>query len=232
MKINFNRKNINFISFFVFFLIFIVIIFILNLIKTSQNNIQYSLKDNTNIYQNENNKTNLDENTYLDLQQANLDISLSEVSNWKIEIEKLNILADIKDGTSTNILEKSVGHYTNTNILNGKIALKAYNTGHNNNYFANLKELEIGDEIKYMVNENEKIFKVVSNKIINSAKQVEEKEELEGINKEINEEIKQSDNEEEYNLEKNDILILITYVKDMPNKFRCVIAENQLTFYL
>ena len=77
-----------------------------------------------------------------------------------------------------------------------------------------------------------KIFKVVSNKIINSAKQVEEKEELEGINKEINEEIKQSDNEEEYNLEKNDILILITYVKDMPNKFRCVIAENQLTFNL
>ena len=55
-----------------------------------------------------------------------------------------------------------VGHFENTNLLNGNVGLAAHNRGYPINYFARLKELEFGDEIiykqgyetkKYVVNE-------------------------------------------------------------------------------
>ena len=206
MKINFNKKNINIISFFVSVIIFLIILLILNLFTKKSSNNFYS-------YQNqEKNNKQLSSN-----ENIIKDISINEISNWKIEIEKLNLNANIKEGTSKEIIKNNIGHYTNSNILCGIIALKAYNIGEKNNYFANLKELQIDDEINYTVNEVEIIYKVISNKII-------ENNALEDSQKEYTQiyEYIQSQN----NFSKKDILILITYVKDMPNKFRCVIAEK------
>ena len=42
-----------------------------------------------------------------------------------------------------------VGHFENTNLLNGNVGLAAHNRGYPINYFARLKELEFGDEIIY-----------------------------------------------------------------------------------
>mgnify|MGYP000345637288 CR=1 FL=1 len=62
-----------------------------------------------------------------------------------------------------------VGHFENTNLLNGNVGLAAHNRGYPINYFARLKELEFGDEIiykqgyetkKYVVN-NITIYKLV-----------------------------------------------------------------------
>ena len=208
MKINFNKKNINIISFFVSVIIFLIILLILNLFTKKSSNNFYS-------YQNqEKNNKQLSSN-----ENIIKDISINEISNWKIEIEKLNLNANIKEGTSKEIIKNNIGHYTNSNILCGIIALKAYNIGEKNNYFANLKELQIDDEINYTVNEVEIIYKVISNKII-------ENNALEDSQKEYTQiyEYTQSQN----NFSKKDILILITYVKDMPNKFRCVIAEKSI----
>ena len=206
MKINYNNKNVNIISFFVSVIIFLIILLILNLLKSSSSRISYSFQNQEII------QTNLNKNI-----TNQIDISINEISNWKIEIEKLNLNAEIREGTSKEIIKNNIGHYTNSNILCGIIALKAYNIGEKNNYFANLKELQIDDEINYTVNEVEIIYKVISNKII-------ENNALEDNQKEYNQiyEYIQSQN----NLSKKDILILITYVKDMPNKFRCVIAEK------
>lgn len=208
MKINFNKKNINIISFFVSVIIFLIILLILNLFTKKSSNNFYS-------YQNqEKNNKQLSSN-----ENIIKDISINEISNWKIKIEKLNLNAEIKEGTSKEIIKNNIGHYTNSNILCGIIALKAYNIGEKNNYFANLKELQIDDEINYTVNEVEIIYKVISNKII-------ENNALEDSQKEYTQiyEYIQSQN----NFSKKDILILITYVKDMPNKFRCVIAEKNI----
>lgn len=208
MKINFNKKNINIISFFVSVIIFLIILLILNLFTKKSSNNFYS-------YQNqEKNNKQLSSN-----ENIIKDISINEISNWKIEIEKLNLNANIKEGTSKEIIKNNIGHYTNSNILCGIIALKAYNIGEKNNYFANLKELQIDDEINYTVNEVEIIYKVISNKII-------ENNALEDSQKEYTQiyEYIQSQN----NFSKKNILILITYVKDMPNKFRCVIAEKKI----
>ena len=209
MKINFSKKNINIISFFISILIFITIIFSLNLFIKKSSQISYSFKNQ----QQNNLKSNLLENS------INQDINVEKIFNWKIEIEKLNINANIKNGIEENIIKNYVGHYTNSNIMYGIIALKAYNTGKEINYFANLKELEINDEIKYIVNDYEDIYKVISNKIIDGKHLKNSKDEYDNI---LNLTLKEDD----IQIQSNNILLLITYVKDMPNKYRCVIAKN------
>ena len=210
MKINYNRKNINIISFFISVIIFLIILLVLNLFTNKSSQIYYSYQN-----QEKNNlQANLNENII-----NQIDIPTSEISNWNIEIEKLNLNANIKEGTSKEIIRNEVGHYTASNVFYGIIALKAYNTGENNNYFANLKELQIDDEIKYTVNNLQSTYKVISNKIIDSNNIDDSKEEYSKIYDYI---------KGENNIAKNDILILITYVKDMPNKYRCVISKKDI----
>lgn len=210
MKINFNKKNINIISFFVSVIIFLIILLILNLFTSKSSPIFYSYQNqeqnSLQVAQNENNNIK--------------DISINEITNWKIEIEKLNLNADIKEGTSKEIIKNNVGHYIDSTVFYDIIALKAYNTGENNNYFANLKELQIDDKIKYTVNNLQSTYKVISNKIIdmNNVKE-NSKEEYSKIYDLV---------KEENNISQNDILILITYVKDMPNKYRCVVAKKNI----
>ena len=159
------------------------------------------------------------------------DLPVSQVTNWQIEIDKLNLTANIAQGTSDAVISNNVGHYSNSNILSGTIALKAYNVGEANNYFANLKEVQIDDEIKYRVNENQVTYKVTSNKILECSENLGEVDEFTQILNNIKgNSIDNKDTEIEDaqngNLIKNDILILITYVKDLPNNLRCVVAEK------
>ena len=155
------------------------------------------------------------------------DLPVAQVTNWQIEIEKLNLTTNIAEGTSSDVISNKVGHYTNSNILSEIIALKAYNIGESNNYFANLKELQVGDEIKYIVNENQSTYKVTSNKIIECSESLSEVDEFTQILNNIKgNSIDNEDTKTENDQSKNDILILITYVKDMPNNLRCVVAEK------
>ena len=155
------------------------------------------------------------------------DLPVAQVTNWQIEIEKLNLTTNIAEGTSSDVISNKVGHYTNSNILSGIIALKAYNIGESNNFFANLKELQVGDEIKYIVNENQSTYKVTSNKIIECSESLSEVDEFTQILNNIKgNSIDNEDTKTENDQSKNDILILITYVKDMPNNLRCVVAEK------
>ena len=185
---NYNRKNVNLISLFISLSIFLIIIYSLNGLKKFKIN-QSKISNQSN---------SIKENF-----EVKHDIKIEEIYNWKIIIENLNLEANIKEGTIDEIIKENVGHYIESNKLYGNIALKAYNTGDNKNYFANLKELEIGDEIKYIVNDIETVFKVELNLII--------------------------ENEEEYveKQYKEDTITLITYIKDLENKKRCVIAVKK-----
>ena len=53
-----------------------------------------------------------------------------------------------------------VGHFENTQVLNGNVGLAAHNRGFPINYFANIKKLQAGDEILYKTNYGNKIYKV------------------------------------------------------------------------
>lgn len=194
IKINYSKRNINIISFFISLIIFLLLIF----------NLKYlSLKYN----QKAQNKSNIVES--VENKEENIDICLEEIKEWQIEIEKLNLIAQIKEGTSEEIIKESVGHFSTSNLLYGNIALKAYNIGAYKNYFANLKELEIGDEIEYKINNVINSYEVVANLII------DKESEGEYISKNIN------------NSKEKDRLILITYIKDMEENRRCVVAEKK-----
>ena len=119
---------------------------------------------------------------------------------WQIEIPKISLIANIKEGTTKDILKQYVGHFKETQKENGNIGLAAHNRGYELNYFQDLKLLKEGDEIKYKHNEFEKIYEVEKCRII-------------------------KDTEWEYldNTEEN-MLTLITCVENEPEYRRCIQA--------
>lgn len=85
---------------------------------------------------------------------------------WKIEIPKISLIADIKDGTTKEVLNQYVGHFEETQKENGNIGLAGHNRGYEVNYFQNLKLLKEGDTIVYTHNEFIKEYEVEKNRII------------------------------------------------------------------
>jgi sortase A len=69
----------------------------------------------------------------------------------KLTIKKIDLIdAPIREGTDLNILENYIGHFSDSGVFSGNIALCSHNRGvENGSYFARLKDLEIGDEIEY-----------------------------------------------------------------------------------
>ncbi len=85
---------------------------------------------------------------------------------WQIEIPKISLVAPIAEGTSQEVMLEYVGHFENTEFLDGNVGLAAHNRGYPINYFAKLKDLEIGDEIIYKTKIGIKKYKVVLTIII------------------------------------------------------------------
>ena len=72
-----------------------------------------------------------------------------EKSKWYLEIPKINLKADIEEGTTKEIMENYIGHFEETSKDIGNVGLAAHNRGYKNNYFKNLKTLKEGDSIFY-----------------------------------------------------------------------------------
>lgn len=86
---------------------------------------------------------------------------------WKIEIPEINLSADIAEGTTSKVIAKYVGHFTETSSLNGNIGLAAHNRGFGvESYFKNIKNLNVGDIIIYQKDEEIKKYKVTENVVI------------------------------------------------------------------
>ncbi len=119
---------------------------------------------------------------------------------WSLKIPKINLKALISEGTEDEVLCNYIGHFSNTGILNGNIGLAAHNRGYEKNYFKDLKELEINDEIIYEYKNNKKIYKI--NKI-----------------EEIN-----SDDWSLLNISRENKITLITCIENEPDKRLCVQA--------
>lgn len=121
---------------------------------------------------------------------------------WNLEIPKINLYAVIEDGTSDEILNRSIAHFENTGYSNGNIALAAHNRGYKVNYFENIKYLEKGDEIYYCYKNEKQKYIVDESKII----------------KETQIEVLESTNE--------NIITLITCVENRPEYRRCIIGKK------
>ena len=66
----------------------------------------------------------------------------------------------IAEGTDSQTLNKYIGHFEESKKESGNVCLAAHNRGYDVNYFSRVKELEIGDEIYYLINENEYKYKI------------------------------------------------------------------------
>jgi LPXTG-site transpeptidase (sortase) family protein len=100
---------------------------------------------------------NTDE-TYQELQNNEVTEYLEETQNenkyeedtlGKIIIQKINLEANVKEGSTDDILEEYVGHIEETSKYSGNVGLAAHNRGYEHSYFSRLNELEIGDLIIY-----------------------------------------------------------------------------------
>lgn len=164
----------------------------------SINNLGNNNLENTN---NQNNmiKTNqlVEENVYTE--EINLNENI-DYNIWRLEIPKINLVADISEGTDNDILNKYIGHFEETPKYTGNVCLAAHNRGYSVNYFEKIKELEIGDEIYYICN-GQKNYYIVNSKNI----------------------IKDTDWSKLENTYE-DTLTLITCVENQPNYRRCIQA--------
>ncbi|MCI8276565.1 MAG: class D sortase [Clostridia bacterium] len=126
-----------------------------------------------------------------------------ESTDWKIEIPKINLVANIAEGTEENTLNKYVGHFEETVKTLGNIGLAAHNRGYKVNYFEKIKELKKGDEIYYKYNEFQKVYVVQEEKII----------------KDTNWKVLENT--------KENYLTLITCLENRPEERRCIIAKEK-----
>ena len=58
--------------------------------------------------------------TFLNINYANLEL-------WQIEIPKIDLIAPIAQDTTQEVMEKYVGHFTNTAFWKGNVGLAAHN---------------------------------------------------------------------------------------------------------
>ena len=147
-------------------------------------------------------KINLDfENTIIENNVVNAEVcKINDLDKWELEIPKINLKATIAQGTTDEILNKYIGHFVESEVLEGNIALAAHNRGYDVNYFSRLKELEIGDEVIYYYRNEIKKYIVYSKEII----------------KDTNFEVIEN------NENKDNILTLITCVENMTELRRCI----------
>lgn len=85
---------------------------------------------------------------------------------WKLNIPKINLSYTIEEGTTQEIIDNGIGHFTDTPYLDGNIGLVAGCYGYNKNIFENLDKLQEKDVILYSYEGNQKAYKVVKNLII------------------------------------------------------------------
>ena len=90
----------------------------------------------------------------------------ADLGSWYIEIPSINLKAPIEEGTSMEILNNKVGHFEETNLENGNVGLAAHNRGYEKNYFKNLKNVKINDEIFYKHESYEKRYIIDTIEII------------------------------------------------------------------
>lgn len=81
-------------------------------------------------------------------------------------INKINLNAEVKEGSSNEVLKDYIGHIEETAKYDGNVGLAAHNRGNEHSYFARINELELGDEIIYKTKFEERKYKVTNKKEI------------------------------------------------------------------
>ena len=159
----YTSKFINVLSFIIsiFLYLFINVLWHSNILKIEKVEFKVDFIAQENFIQNQTiDSKNLKNDNAIVINETN------KLNNWYIQIDKIALKAPIQEGTSKEILDDYVGHFEESSKDLGNICLAAHNRGYKNNYFSRLKELQEGDEIKYIYKDIEKIYIVTKHEII------------------------------------------------------------------
>ncbi len=194
----FSTTYINLLSLIISLIIFVII----QVISSNYNffSQKSTLKTSFNVENKIQNTEKIQKETFENLSKAE---NLGQDNTWYIEIPKIDLKANIKEGTSSKILDDYIGHFEETQKINGNIGLAAHNRGYKNNYFAKIKNLQDGDIIYYVYEGKTKKYEVINQNIIKDT--------------------------DWYCLEntKENMLTLITCVENQPEYRRCVQAKEK-----
>lgn len=83
-----------------------------------------------------------------------------------LKIEKIDLKAPVKEGSTQEILKEYIGHMPETSKYEGNIGLAAHNRGNQYSYFARINELTKGDKIIYKTKFYERTYIVTSKVVI------------------------------------------------------------------
>lgn len=173
--IRYTRGFVNLLSFIISIIIFIIInntIFMSQIVQSNFNSNQLNGETETNSLIQETNTNSANEKILENSQNtnntSNSNNTTKESSNykWSIEIPAINLKAQIEEGTTKEVMDAYVAHFTETSKEKGNIGLAAHNRGYKVNYFQDLKKLKTGDEIIYKYNKFKKTYVVETIKII------------------------------------------------------------------
>lgn len=166
--ISYTKRYVNVVSLIITIIIFLLITksnVILNKFDFTTHLISNMFKRNTVFVELNSNSINQETEEKINNEHSNIN-SKEKEENWKIIIPKISLEAEICAGTSKRVMDEYVGHFEETSLKSGNIGLAAHNRGYEVNYFANIKKLQIGDEIIYKYYDFEKTYKVSKNIII------------------------------------------------------------------
>ena len=165
--IRYTTRYVNIVSLVITIIIYIFLSYFLTNLKIFDFNLSFiSNILKKNIVQVELNSSNINQETKDDFKIQNNYPNNTKENEWKITIPILSLEAEISEGTSKDIMNKYVGHFSETSKSNGNIGLAAHNRGYEVNYFNGIKKLKEGDEIIYKYKDFEKTYMVIKNKII------------------------------------------------------------------
>jgi len=187
---------INIVSFIISIIIFLIVnLFFSNMyIFTTKGIFKISFKVNNGYIQRNSNYVE-DTNTEKIVEEK----VENKDDEWYLEIPCINLKANIKEGTTKEIMEDYIGHFEETKKDIGNIGLAAHNRGYKNNYFQNLKELKQNDEIYYKYKNEKRKYVVI--------------EDTDWTN------LEESD---------GNIITLITCVENQPEYRRCVQGKEKI----
>lgn len=176
--LNYTRRYIRLLAFFITIFVFIVLIVIdISKLQIHQKN----LINQTNI---ETENSIAIENVYTELSKKFQDnaskdeqedkqeiekltnVDIYSTNPWRIKIPSIRLDAPITEGTSSEALRRTVGHFEQTDKWEGNVCLAGHNRGYRCNFFQDIKELKKGDIILYSTEKGERKYQVVLNTVI------------------------------------------------------------------
>ncbi len=154
--INASSLRINIISLIIALLIF-------NAFEFAKENINFEIPSKNIVIENSNitNKEEPKEEKNIEETEIEKQEKTEEIPyEWGLSIPKINLKAQISEGTTKEVMDKYVGHFVDTGVIKGNICLGAHNRGYPVNYFENIKSLNKNDLIFYKKEDKTYCFKV------------------------------------------------------------------------